>query len=166
MHVFTIGHSNKPVDRLLDRLRTHGIKTLIDVRSRPFSRYCPQFNRDNLADSIPSTGAEYHFLGEFLGGKPGREYLNDEGGPDYEKMAKRPHFAHGLWLCRQAIHGGPVALMCSEGHPAKCHRHLLIAPALKAIGVDAVHILMDSSLIGADMLSQMTAAPSQIGMDL
>ena len=68
--VFTIGHSNKPVEDLLERLGRHGIAVVVDVRSKPFSSYNPQFNRDDVCESLRLTGRPYIFSGHSLGGMP------------------------------------------------------------------------------------------------
>jgi uncharacterized protein DUF488 len=50
--LWSIGHSNHSIERFLALLRQHEIATLADVRTAPYSRYSPQFNRDELALSI------------------------------------------------------------------------------------------------------------------
>ena len=46
--VFTIGHSTHSAEAFLALLRLHGVGAVADVRSAPFSRFNPQFNRDAL----------------------------------------------------------------------------------------------------------------------
>ena len=43
--VLTIGHSNHPIARFVSLLRTHRVTAIADVRSSPYSRPNPQFNR-------------------------------------------------------------------------------------------------------------------------
>ncbi|WP_438317905.1 hypothetical protein ACP6EK_03390 [Candidatus Caldatribacterium sp. SIUC1] len=33
--IYTIGHSNHPLERFLELLQKHGIELVVDVRSRP-----------------------------------------------------------------------------------------------------------------------------------
>ncbi|HEY7328895.1 MAG TPA: DUF488 family protein, partial [Gemmataceae bacterium] len=47
--LFTIGHSNHPLDRFLALLVQHEIEALVDIRRFPGSRKHPHFSRDNLA---------------------------------------------------------------------------------------------------------------------
>ena len=54
--VFTVGHSNLSLDRFVALLAEHGIGTLVDVRSVPFSRFGPQFNRAELDHALPRVG--------------------------------------------------------------------------------------------------------------
>ena len=65
--VYTIGHSNGTVERLVGMLQQHGITAVADVRSRPYSRFNPQFNRESLAAALKASGLEYVFLGRNSG---------------------------------------------------------------------------------------------------
>jgi len=59
MQLFTIGHSNLRLEEFLDLLSRHGVEVLVDVRTAPYSRYCPQFNRPELQQAIESAGLCY-----------------------------------------------------------------------------------------------------------
>ena len=61
--IFTIGHSNHAINDFLNLLRQHKIQVLIDIRSQPYSRYVPQFNRKELEAAIKRAGIKYLFLG-------------------------------------------------------------------------------------------------------
>ncbi|NJD64686.1 MAG: DUF488 domain-containing protein [Chloroflexi bacterium] len=67
--LYTVGHSNHTADDLLDLLRRNGISVVVDVRSSPFSRYCPQFNREQLARHCAGK-LRYVWMGDSLGGRP------------------------------------------------------------------------------------------------
>lgn len=56
--VLTIGHSNHALDALIKLLRCYRVTALADVRSAPYSRFNPQFNRESLARSLKSCGVE------------------------------------------------------------------------------------------------------------
>src|SRR5215510_7206687 len=98
VQLYSIGHSNVPVERLIALLDQHAITTLCDVRSAPYSRYNPQFNRESLADALRSAAIAYRFMGDTLGGKPADAGLRTEDGalPDYDKIAAAPAFLRGL----------------------------------------------------------------------
>ena len=49
--LYTIGHSNHPIESFIALLTSNGITAIADVRSRPYSRRHPQFNKDRLAAS-------------------------------------------------------------------------------------------------------------------
>jgi uncharacterized protein (DUF488 family) len=68
--LFTIGYSNLEIESFISLLIQHGITALADVRSSPYSRYLPQFNRDNLKNSLLTSGIKYVFLGQELGARP------------------------------------------------------------------------------------------------
>ncbi|MGD0578939.1 MAG: DUF488 domain-containing protein, partial [Bryobacteraceae bacterium] len=67
--VFTVGHSTHPRERFISLLSLHGITALCDVRSKPYSRVNPQFNRDELKKVLPIYGIKYLFLGKELGAR-------------------------------------------------------------------------------------------------
>jgi hypothetical protein len=66
--LFSIGHSNIPAERFVALLRQTGASTLADVRSTPFSSFCPWFSGKNLAPTLARDGIEYRFFGKELGG--------------------------------------------------------------------------------------------------
>jgi uncharacterized protein (DUF488 family) len=146
MPLFTIGHSNIRVEEFLDLLRQHGVEVLVDVRTAPYSRYCPQFNGPELRRAVEAAGVQYRFAGEALGGKPRDESLRGEDGtPDYDKIAASPLYQEGLSRLEVLAASIRVAIMCSEADPAQCHREKLIARSLRARGMEVTHILPDGS---------------------
>ena len=46
--VFSIGHGNRDEKLFFELLKKYQISYLIDVRTSPFSKFNPQFNRDHL----------------------------------------------------------------------------------------------------------------------
>ena len=47
--IFTVGHSTRSFEELVEILRAHGVERLVDVRTIPRSRHNPQFNRKRSA---------------------------------------------------------------------------------------------------------------------
>jgi uncharacterized protein (DUF488 family) len=140
--LFTIGHSNLELDDIRSNLRNYGVDTVVDVRSQPFSRYSPHFNRAELAHSLGSSGFGYEFEGERLGGRPGdARYYDGEGYVRYDLWSESVEFQAGLSRLLELAKSSSVALLCSEEDPARCHRHLLIARVLKDEGVAGDQIL-------------------------
>lgn len=121
--IYTIGHSNVSTERLIDKLMANGIERLVDVRSNPYSRWCPQFNREQLEYELAINDINYDWRGNNLGGLG----VN----VDYDKTLK--------WVYNRAEYEN-IALMCSEGDYRKCHRYLTLAPALEQLGAEIVHI--------------------------
>jgi uncharacterized protein (DUF488 family) len=55
---------------LISLLKENGITLLADVRSAPYSRFNPQFNKEDLEFSLRSAGIAYVYKGKQLGGRP------------------------------------------------------------------------------------------------
>ena len=68
--IMSIGHSTHPIDEFVGLLRRHGVEVVVDVRTSPFSRFNPQFNRENLGLGLSEAGIRYVFLGENWGENP------------------------------------------------------------------------------------------------
>ena len=146
--VYTIGHSNRPVQHLIDRLNRHGIKVLVDVRSRPFSRHNPQFNRHDVSEALRKAGIPYVWLGHSIGGVPDDPELKSYGRPDYAKIRASEGYQKGMDDLVSGLESplGPVALMCSEQDPAGCHRRRLVGVDLIDRGYELVHVMGDGEL--------------------
>jgi uncharacterized protein (DUF488 family) len=145
--LFTIGHSNHEPEKFLDLLSAFSITALADVRSSPFSRRLPHFSRQPLEELLRRRGIAYVFLGGHLGGRPqSPELYHQEGWADYERMRQTPAFRVGLERVVCGLEGYSIALMCGEEDPMDCHRALMIAPALKEIGLPPRHIRKDGRL--------------------
>ena len=144
--LFTIGHSNLAADRFVDLLKGTGVTAIADVRSVPFSRWCPWFSRQALAERLARDGIAYLPLGDALGGRPRDPHLYRDGVADYEAMAMTPEFRAGLAQVHEAMARQRVCLMCAEREPLECHRCLLVARALAEQGVTSGHILSDGAI--------------------
>lgn len=138
--VFTIGHSNHAQDVLIDLLRRHGVTALADVRSAPYSRFNPQFNRESLARSLKSRGIEYVYLGDGLGGRSDDPACYEDGRVRYDRVAEKASFQHALDRVVRGAANHRIVLLCAERDPLECHRTLLVAPALAERGVEIAHI--------------------------
>src|ERR1043165_9301277 len=127
--LYSIGHSNVAAERLIALLEQHSIQTLCDVRSAPYSRYNPQFNRETLAATLQVAGIAYRFMGDTLGGKPADGALRTADGalPDYAKITGSYDFQRGIDQLIDLGRGAPTAFMCGEADYHGCHRHRLIA---------------------------------------
>ena len=135
----TVGHSNHPIERFVDLLRTGGVQVLVDVRSTPWSRRFPQFGKDRLAKSLTEAGIAYAHEGAALGGKP-------DGGGSYEDLAARPAFREALDRLTARAAGSTLCLMCAEKEPLDCHRTVLVSRRLAERGVAIEHLLADGGV--------------------
>jgi uncharacterized protein (DUF488 family) len=145
--IYTVGHSNHPIERFLVLLQPHGITAVADVRSTPYSRFNPQFRREKLQAALASVGIQYVFLGEELGARSRDPACYDgEGRVSYAKLATTELFRKGIARLRSGMTDHRISLMCAEREPLECHRTILVARELVREGVAVTHILGDGSL--------------------
>jgi uncharacterized protein (DUF488 family) len=131
--ILTIGHSNHTFDHFASLLAFHGVECVVDVRTSPWSRYAPQFNREVLGPALAAHGVDYAFLGAELGGRPeGDEFYDDEGHVLYGALAATSLFKAGIDALVARAKTQRVAIMCSEEDPTDCHRRLLVTRVLHA----------------------------------
>ena len=165
--ILTIGHSAHPSERFIALLRAAAVTAVADVRTSPFSRRHPHFNRDALRDELRRNGISYVFLGKELGGRPSDPAFYCEGVADYEKMAQTPDFQTGLDRVVEGARTHRVALMCSERDPMDCHRCLLVSRALAQRGVTVQHVLGDGGTISqSEIEDRLLELSSRRGEDL
>jgi uncharacterized protein (DUF488 family) len=145
--IWTVGHSNHALDHFLDLLRTHAIDVVADVRSTPFSRRHPHFNRERLKAALASAGIDYIFLGAELGARsPDPECYDADGRVVYERLARTDAFKAGIDRVTTEAGNRRVTLMCAEKDPLSCHRTILVTPRLIARGLTVMHVLADASI--------------------
>jgi len=146
MTLYTIGHSTREISELIEDLESFGIRTVVDVRTVSGSRRYPQFNREALEQALAAAGIAYrHSKG--LGGlrKPLKDSVNgawrNESFRGFADYMQSEAFAAALAeLEGEAASGGPVAILCAEAVPWRCHRSL-IADALSVRGHTVMHIM-------------------------
>jgi len=159
--IWTVGHSTHSLTRFFELLDAEEIEFLVDVRSYPYSRFAPQFNREDLEKSLSEHRIRYLFLGEELGGRPAKaEHYDADGHALYGEMAREPSFEKAVSRLVEGAHSHRIALMCSEGKPDECHRRLLVGKVLAERGVTLRHVLPDGSALGEDDV-KLTPATSQ-----
>ena len=144
--LFTIGHSTHALEVFLELLRRHRISAVADIRSSPYSRYCPHFGKDALAGSLGDSGVKYVFLGRELGGRSDDPSCYENGRVRYSRLARRPEFRDGIERLRKGAPEHRIALMCAEREPLECHRTILVSPVLEKEGLSIGHIHADGRL--------------------
>ncbi len=151
LRIYTIGHSNASAGAFIALLLNNGVEALVDVRSSPYSHYTPHFNRETLAGIIAEAGVGYHYVGDYLGGRPKDPTCYKHGKVptgkvdylkvvDYAEVAKRPWFRKGIERLLAIAGERHTAIMCSEEDPHSCHRYHLVTPVLELDGIEVVHI--------------------------
>ena len=144
--ILTIGHSNHALEVFVALLRKHGVTALADVRSAPYSRFNPHFNRKALDSALDARGIAYLFLGRALGGRPEDPSCYENGRVRYDRVAQTALFRDEIERVIQRAKDDRIALMCAEKEPLDCHRTLLVGRNLEAQGVAVAHIHADGSL--------------------
>jgi len=145
--LFTIGHSNHSLDHFLELLLAHRLSTIADVRSSPYSKYSPHFNKDVLDSTLRNANIDYIFLGRELGAQRSEDDCYIDGQAKYDRIAHLSTFQRGLEIVLQGVEHYRIALMCSESDPITCHRTILVCRELKRICPDLkiTHILGDGT---------------------
>ena len=145
--LLTIGHSNHSMEHFLELLAQHSVQVVADVRSRPYSKYTTQFDREALAEALRLAGFRYVYLGGELGGRPrGDHYYDAAGHVLYDKVVESPGFQAGVARLEEGLRQYVVATLCAEEDPAGCHRRLLVGRVLGGRGVAVEHIRGDGRL--------------------
>lgn len=144
--LYTIGHSTHTIERLLDLLSAHAVSAIADVRSTPFSRYNPQFNRELLQKAVKDAGIEYVFLGKELGARSEDPACYKEGKLQFDRVAESATFRSGLERLRKGMGLYRIALLCAEKDPIACHRMILVCRNIRPDAPRIHHILEDGTL--------------------
>lgn len=143
--LYTIGHSTRTLDELVEALRAHQIQTLVDIRAFPMSRRLPQFNRDSLAQTLPAAGIRYVWMKE-LGGYRKKTLddspniaLRNQSFRNYADYMLTPEFELAMAELIALAEKSPTAYMCAERLYFRCHR-MLVSDWLVAHGHEVLHI--------------------------
>ncbi|MBI4763058.1 MAG: DUF488 domain-containing protein [Deltaproteobacteria bacterium] len=144
--VLTIGHSTHSQKAFVALLRRHNVTAVADVRSSPYSRFNPQFNKDVIECDLKEQNIKYVFLGRELGGRSDNPSCYENGRIKYTRLAQTELFKSGIERLIIGANDYRIALMCAEKEPLDCHRTLLVARVLVERGVVINHILPNGSL--------------------
>ena len=143
--LFTIGHSTRTLDELIDTLRAHSIQTLVDIRSFPMSRRLPHFNRESLEKSLPEKGIQYVWMKD-LGGRRKKILqdspnvaLRNDSFRNYADYMLTPEFERAVDELIAVAQQSRTAYMCAERVYFQCHR-MLVSDWLVAHGHEVLHI--------------------------
>ncbi len=144
--LYTIGHSTHPFAHFASLLRMNGITAVADVRSAPYSRYNPQYNREALKAALESVGIAYSHLGPQLGAhREEPESYGPGGRVDFRMTAQTTAFKEGIQRIKTGLHKYSIAMMCAERDPLTCHRNLLISRFMREELGGIAHVRGDGS---------------------
>ncbi|MGB3715865.1 MAG: DUF488 domain-containing protein [Candidatus Promineifilaceae bacterium] len=166
--IYTIGYGGRTVEAFLELLRRYNIAYLIDVRSKPYSRYQPDFTKQPLEDYLNAQDIRYVFMGDRLGGRPDDPNCYIDGKVDYERVRVQEFYLAGLERLEKAWRDGlGVVLLCSERKPEQCHRSKLIGRSLTDQGIEVIHIDENDDIVSQEeiMMRVIGPQPSLFGPD-
>jgi uncharacterized protein (DUF488 family) len=143
--VYTIGHSTRSLDELIETLQAHSVRTLVDIRAFPMSRRLPHFNRESLEKNLPEAGIHYIWI-KALGGYR-KKILEDSPNialrnasfRNYADYMLTPEFSHAMEELLQLAEHSRITYMCAERVYFHCHR-MLVSDWLVAHGNEVFHI--------------------------
>ncbi len=156
--VYTIGYGSRSMEDFVRALQAHGIAYLIDIRSAPYSRFKPEFSKNELEAHLRGQGIRYVYLGDKLGGRPDDRDCYEDDKVVYARVREKAFYRDGIARVQAAFAKRlPVVLMCSEGKPAECHRSKLIGDSLIELGIPVMHIDEHDALrTQADVMCELT----------
>ncbi len=152
MEIFTIGHSNYNVEKLIDMLRYYNINCVVDIRGTPYSKYNVQYNKEIIRQTLINEGFVYIYMAkEFAAKRENKESYNNEGYSDFEKVIYEEDFKNGIKRLKIGCEKGyRIALLGAMQDPIRCHRSILVGRALVENGFRVKHILDDYSIASQD----------------
>lgn len=144
--IFTIGHSNHPFSRFMELIQKQDIQMVVDVRTRPYSKYTPYYSRKPLEEGLKEYHVKYIYLGNKIGGKPDDAKFYHEGELLYHLLEADEKYQEGLKILLDLANDNLIVIMCSEEDPYHCHRHHLISQSLLKNNFQITHIRGDGNL--------------------
>jgi uncharacterized protein (DUF488 family) len=144
--IYTIGYASFSISEFIGTLRKYKITVLVDVRSAPYSRYKPEFKKDNLNKVLAESNILYIFLGNQVGAKVEDPGCFVNGKLQYGLLKESDNFRTGIARILNGIKDYRIALMFAEKDPVNCHRMFLVCRALRSYSVEIFHILEGGSL--------------------
>lgn len=139
--IFTIGYSTYTIETFINALKKFNITAIVDVRSSPYSKFKPDFNRETLQTMLKKNNIEYVFLGDLCGARIDDRSCYQNGKVDFKMVAASTKFNIGIDRIKKGASKYTVALMCAEKDPITCHRFILICRNLKSDNINLIHIL-------------------------
>lgn len=151
--LYTVGHSNSTLEKLLTLLNLAGVNCIIDVRSTPASAYSPHFNKESLQRFLKANGILYGHFGEEFGARRTDSII--DGQVNFAKAVTTEAFQRGVERIRNGLSKGyNIAFMCSEAKPLECHRFSMISRYFVDNGYNVKHILHNETIVPHHVLEK------------
>lgn len=157
MEIYTIGHSNYTMERLIDMLEYYNINCVVDIRGTPYSKYNIQFDKETIRYTLTNAGFVYIYMGKELAAKRIRKNsYNNEGYSNFEEVIKEEEFKRGVERLKNGCEKGyKIILLGAMQDPIRCHRSILVGRELVKNDFDVKHILYDYSIVTQDDIEEM-----------
>ena len=157
MEIYTIGHSNYTMERLIDMLEYYNINCVVDIRGTPYSKYNIQFDKEAIRYTLTNAGFVYIYMGKELAAKRIRKNsYNNEGYSNFEEVIKEEEFKRGVERLKNGCEKGyKIILLGAMLDPIRCHRSILVGRELVKNDFDVKHILDDYSIVTQDDIEEM-----------
>ena len=157
MEIYTIGHSNYTMERLIDMLEYYNINCVVDIRGTPYSKYNIQFDKETIRHTLTNAGFVYIYMGKELAAKRIRKNsYNNEGYSNFEEVIKEEEFKRGVERLKNGCEKGyKIILLGAMQDPIRCHRSILVGRELVKNDFDVKHILDDYSIVTQDDIEEM-----------
>lgn len=172
MEIYTIGHSNYAVEKLIHMLKHYNINCVVDIRGIPYSKYNIQYNKETIAETLKEAGFLYIYMAkEFAANRENKRSYNKEGYSDFEKVITEIEFLNGIERLKNGCGKGyRIALLGAMQDPIRCHRSILVGRALSNEGFNVKHILDDytvatQKMIEDNLLNKFFSNRNQITID-
>lgn len=172
MDIYTIGHSNYPVEKLMEMLRHYDISCVVDIRGTPYSKYNVQFNKEVIAHTLREAGFVYIYMAkEFAANRENKRSYNKEGYSEFEKVILEEEFLSGIERLKTGYNKGyKIALLGAMQDPIRCHRSILVGRYLRDNGFNVRHILDNYTLgsqedVEEDILNKYFSNRNQLTID-
>ena len=124
IYIWSLGHSNFPIETFLNKLKENTIQIVVDCRSLPVSRFCPHYNKKALGEALARKTITYLWRGQNIGFKRANVF--------YEETIDE--------LTELAKQGKRICLVCTEKDYTKCHRYTVLTPSFEKRGILVIHI--------------------------
>jgi len=144
--LYTIGYAPFSIGDFIDTLRKYNITSVADVRSSPYSKYKPEFKKDNLNKALTDNNISYIFLGQLVGARVEDLSCYIDGKLNYTLLKETENFQTGISRIFNGMKNYRISLMCAEKDPVNCHRTFLVCRTLRLSPIRILHILADGSL--------------------
>ena len=144
--LYTIGHSNHTIEKFVELVSMHSITAVFDVRSHPYSKFNPQFNRETIEEELKKHNIKYYFLGEELGPRSNDHECYINGKVQYSSISKTFQFRQGIERLLVEMESNRILIMCAEKDPITCHRTILICRHMRQYDIEIKHILENGGI--------------------